>query len=513
MAYPINRRGFLTAAAATAAVGTMPLALWAPRLSAAQMTDAFRPDVEIELDARPDEVAILTGRPTAVWRYAGRVISGPSDALQPIAASFAGPILRLRTGQKVRIRFRNRLTQPSIVHWHGLVVPEQMDGHPRYAIAPGEEYLYEFEVRNRAGTYWFHPHPHGHTGGQVNAGLAGLVLVTDDEERAIGLPDGERDIPIVLADRTLDRDNQLVYEAALGRGMMGAMTGFVGERILANGQPSLALAVASEAHRVRLLNGANSRIYRIARSDRKPLVVIGTDGGLLAAPEVRPFVVVGPGERVELLLDLYGESSGSRIALLAEPVEFGGMGMMGGMMGRGMMGGGGGPRARAPYPFAVFTVARRGQPTTLPARLTELPSTATSRESQVRQFAITAGHMRWGINGRTFVMDDVAPDERVRFGDTEIWAFGNRTGMMALPHPMHVHGLQFRVLSRSGTPPGIAGLRAGFIDSGLKDTVLVLPGEEVQVLARFDAFRGTFLYHCHNLEHGDMGMMRNYSVS
>ncbi|MCC7184339.1 MAG: multicopper oxidase domain-containing protein [Rhodocyclaceae bacterium] len=513
MANPINRRGFLTAAAATVAAGAVPSVLWTPHLAMAQPTEAFRPDVEIELDARPDEIAVLPGRPTEVWRYAGRVISGPSDTVQPIAASFAGPILKLRTGQKVRIRFRNRLTQPSIVHWHGLVVPEQMDGHPRYAIAPGDEYLYEFEVRNRAGTYWFHPHPHGRTGGQVNAGLAGFILVTDEEERSLGLPDGERDIAIVLADRTFDRDNQLVYDAALGRGMMVAMTGFVGERILANGRPSLALAVASEAHRIRLLNGANSRIYRIARSDGKPLVVIGTDGGLLATPEVRPFVVIGPAERTEFLLDLYGESSGSRIALLAEPVDFGGMGMMGGMMGRGMMGGGGGPRASAPYPFAVFSVARRGQPTTLPARLSELPPVAAPRESRVREFAITVGHMQWGINGRTFAMDEVAPDERVRFGDTEVWAFVNRTRMMALPHPMHIHGLQFRVLARSGTPPGLAGLRAGVIDSGLKDTVLVFPGEEVQVLARFDAFRGTFLYHCHNLEHEDMGMMRNYSVS
>ncbi len=131
----------------------------------------------------------------------------------------------------------------------------------------------------------------------------------------------------------------------------------------------------------------------------------------------------------------------------------------------------------------------------------------------MREFAITVGHMQWGINGRTFVMDEVAPDERVRFGDTETWVFGNRSGMMALPHPMHIHGLQFRVLGRRGTPRGLAGLRAGFIDSGLKDTVLVLPGEEVQVQARFDAFRGLFLYHCHNLEHEDMGMMRNYSVS
>ena len=452
----IDRRTFLGAATAAAAVGSMPLGPWIPRL-AAQTT--FQPDVELELEARPDEVSILAGRPTAVWRYVGRVVYGPADALQPIEGSHAGPILRLRTGQKVRIRFRNRITQPSTVHWHGMLVPDGMDGHPRHAVAPGGEYVYEFEVRNRAGTYWFHPHPHGLTGPQVNAGLAGLIIVSDDEERGLGLPAGERDIAIVLSDRTLDRNNQLVYDAALGAGMMGSMTGFVGERILANGRPSVALDVAGETQRIRLLNGANSRIYSIARSDSKPLLVIGTDGGLLDAPRILPFVVIGPGERIELLLDLHGESAGSRVALVAQPVDFGGGGMMGGMMGRGMMGGGLSASASAPYPFALFTVVRNGLSMPLPTRLTNLPSAGAPRDARVRRFALTVGHMQWGINGRTFVMDEVAADEQVRLGDTEVWVFRNQTMMMALPHPMHIHGVQFRVLARTGTPSGLAWLR------------------------------------------------------
>ena len=206
-----------------------------------------------------------------MWRYAGRVLKGPAGALQTIAGSYAGPIIRLNTGQKVRIRFKNQIPQPSIVHWHGLIVPEQMDGHPRDVIPSGAEYVYEFEVRNRAGTYWFHPHPHGLTGTQVYGGLAGLFLVSDDEERAARLPEGERDIAIVLADRTFDAANQLVYEDAMGAGMMGGMVGFFGEHILANGRPSLTFPGAAGAYRLRLLNGSNSRIYRIARSDHKPL--------------------------------------------------------------------------------------------------------------------------------------------------------------------------------------------------------------------------------------------------
>ena len=102
------------------------------------------------------------------------------------------------------------------------------------------------------------------------------------------------------------------------------------------------------------------------------------------------------------------------------------------------------------------------------------------RDTQRREFAITLGHMRWGINGRTFEMNDVAPYEQIRFGDTEVWEFGNRTSMMAMPHPLHIRAAQFPVLERIGTPPGLAGLRAGFLDDGLKDTVPVLPGESVR---------------------------------
>jgi FtsP/CotA-like multicopper oxidase with cupredoxin domain len=483
-------------------------------MGVAATTDNFTPDVEIELVAQPDEVQVLPGRPTAVWRYVGRLLKGPADALQPVPGSYTGPILKFRQGQKVRIRYLNRIRQPSNVHWHGLIVPERMDGHPRDVVATGGEYVYEFEVRNRAGTYWFHPHPHETAGTQVYGGLAGLLLVSDDEERAAQLPSGERDISIVLADRSFDPANQLVYEAALGRGMMGGMTGFFGERILANGRPSLSFPAAAGAYRVRLLNGSNSRIYRIARSDRKPLVAIASDGGLLAAPVTTPFLVLGPAERAELWIDFYDASAGSRIALIAEPLDFGGagMGMMGGMMGGGM-GGGAGRQSAAPHPFALFTVARGAARQVLPARLAELAPVAAPQEAKRKEFAITLGHMRWGINGRTFEMEEVAPYERVRFGDTEVWEFTNRTPMMAIPHPMHVHGVQFRVLERAGTAPGLEGLRAGFLDGGLKDTVLVLPGERVRVLLSFNNFRGLFLYHCHNLVHEDMGMMRNFLVA
>jgi FtsP/CotA-like multicopper oxidase with cupredoxin domain len=131
-----------------------------------------------------------------------------------IPDSYLGPILRLRKGQKVRIRFSNALAEPTIVHWHGLDMPSAMDGHPHSAIDPRREFIYEFEVTNRAGTYWYHPHPHNRTGPQVYNGLAGLLLISDDEERALNLPGGSDELVCVLQDRSFDARNQLYPSAA-----------------------------------------------------------------------------------------------------------------------------------------------------------------------------------------------------------------------------------------------------------------------------------------------------------
>lgn len=235
-------------------------------------------DLELALTALQGEVNVLPGQPTKVWRYQAEVLRGDASAVQPVEGSYSGPILRVRKGQKIRVHFRNQLPEPSIVHWHGMLVPDLMDGHPRTAVDPGQTYTYEYEVQNRAGTYWFHPHPHGLTGGQAYRGLAGMVIVTDDEEAAAGLPSGAQDLPIIIQDRTFDANNQLVYLAGDGgmgammgamgmNGMMDRMMGFLGERILVNGQPDTVLPLATRAYRLRVLNGSNSRIYKLAWSD------------------------------------------------------------------------------------------------------------------------------------------------------------------------------------------------------------------------------------------------------
>jgi blue copper oxidase len=270
------------------------------------------PDVEIALQAVPGEVNILPGRATRVWQYQGKVTRGDPNSLQTMPGSYLGPVFRLRKGQRVRIVFTNNLPQQSIVHWHGLKVPDDMDGHPRFAIAPGKTYEYEYQVINRAGTYWYHPHPDMLTGPQVYNGMAGLFLVSDDEESAAGLPAGEFDVPLVIQDRSFDDQNQLVY---MPGGTNDQTMGFLGDRIMVNGHPDYTLEVATRPYRLRILNGSNSRVYKLGWQDGTPLTVIGTDGGLLEKPVSKPYVTLAPAERVELWVDFSGRVVGTELQL------------------------------------------------------------------------------------------------------------------------------------------------------------------------------------------------------
>jgi FtsP/CotA-like multicopper oxidase with cupredoxin domain len=431
-----------------------------------------------------------------------------------IPGSYLGPTIRLRKGQRVRIRFRNGLPEDSIVHWHGLDVPESADGHPRLAIRPGAEYVYEFEVVNRAGTYWYHPHPHHRTGIQAYRGLAGLLLVTDPEEAALGLPGGDADLAWVLQDRTFDAANQLAY---LGAGMMDQMHGLLGNRVLLNGKITPQVELATKAYRIRLLNGSSSRVYKLQWDDGSPMTVIAVDGGLLERPLEQKYLTLAPAQRAEVILDLSRHAVGSSVQLRSAPFEESEVDATQ----TGMMGGAGGDRLRNGAPLLVTTVsvARKEVSTfRLPSRLSSYRAVSTAEAvGPVRRITLDFRAGQWLLAGRTFEMMGVAPDEIVAADSSHIWEIANVGGMMGrqMAHPFHVHGTQFRVLgrTRSGELPPGASLREGVIDAGWRDTVLVLPGETVRLQMRFTRYPGLYLYHCHILEHEDMGMMRNYRVT
>ncbi len=458
----------------------------------------FQPDVEIAMRAVEGTIEIRSGTSTDVWRLEGDLLKGDPGAVVPVPGSYLGPTLHLKKGQKVRIEFTNELPEVSIIHWHGLHVPADMDGHPQYAIKKGETYYYEFEVLNRAGTYWYHPHPHGRTGPQVYAGMAGFFIVSDDEETALDLPTGDYDIPLVLQDRTFDDNGQLVYDDG---GMMGQMSGFLGDELLVNGQPDFTIPVAARAYRLRFLNGSNSRMYKLGWSDGTPFTVIGTDGGLLEKPVERPYLTLAPAERLDIWVDFGDRVVGTDMDLVSLPFNNGSVDSL-------------------QFPILTVNINRSATDNVvLPAQLSSPAFFDLSQAEKTREVVLS---MRmgsgWSLNGRQFEMTEVAEEEIIKRGSIEVWEFVNRGGgggMSSLPHPMHMHGESFKVIERQTDNDGQGAwdtLREGVVDEGWKDTVLVMPRQRVKVLRRFGDFTGLFLYHCHNLEHEDQGMMRNLKI-
>jgi suppressor of ftsI/bilirubin oxidase len=379
------------------------------------------------------------------------------------------------------------------------------------------------------------------TGPQVYRGQAGLITVTDEEEQKLGLPDGEYDIPLIIQDRRFTAGNQLQYIF----GMHERMTGFLEDRILVNGQADTVIPVKTRAYRVRVLNGSNSRIYKLGWEDGTPLTAIGTDGGLLEAPQTRPYIMLAPAERVELWVDFSGRKPGTDLWLRSleyELPQMGAMGMGGGMGGMrgGRMGGMGrrGPGLGESISVAKFHISGKvGESPKLPkslVKMRKLTDRDVSNPDRPVPIAATMGHMSAQLNGRSFEMFETMDIERIPVNTIQKIRITNEPGgmgggmsgmrggrmggmeMMAMPHPIHLHGQQFRVVSRTMTHKdtgSYATVREGFINSGWKDTVLVMPGEEIDIIKPFEDYTGLFLYHCHNLEHEDLGMMRNFYVN
>lgn len=495
----------------------------------------FEPDLDIDLTAKESQIPLFQGSSTKVWMFETKINTGADDAIQQLNDSYFGPTLRVRKGQKVRIRFKNQLPEKSIVHWHGMHVPEKYDGHPKDVIENGETYIYEFEIMNRAGTYWFHPHPHGRTGPQVYNGLAGMLIVSDDEEEKLNLPKGEFDMPIVIQDRAFDQENQLLY---LNRGRMDKMMGFMGNRIFINGKPDKNLNLkAGATYRLRFLNASNSRFYKLGWSDGTPITVIGIDGSLLEKPRSLPFMMLGVAERVDIWLDLKDMPKETELTMKSLPFSAG-------MMNMGMMGNMGTtlPLGNEYDVLKITLDTLENNNIELPEKLLTLnkidPSEAIN-EDNPRIFKFFMRRMQWMINGRTWEETGVADEETVKLNTTEIWQLLNsgggmmgdggmmggkgmmgnggmmKGGMMQMPHPIHIHQVQFNILERdvSDMDPDVwNSVKEGFIDDGWQDTVLLMPGMKIKIIMRFEDFKGLFLYHCHNLEHEDMGMMRNYKI-
>ena len=555
----VDRRKFLQLAGLSALSAVAPSNWLYAASNARYAKDAspdFHPNVEIEITAVATEAPILPGKPTRVWKYEGKLLSGPEGTIAQLPGTHLGAVFFLERGQKVRFYFKNDLPEANIIHWHGLHVPQVMDGHPMYDVPAGSGYVYEFQVDNPAGTYMYHAHTHEKTGQQVYKGLAGLIIVSDPDEKALNLPRGEFDQPIVLQDRSFDADNQLVYVQNMRERHMG----FLGDEMIVNGKRHFVLPVATRPYRLRVLNGSNSRLYKLGWDDGTPLTVIATDGHLLEKPVTRQFVMLAPGERIELWADFSGRKVGTEIVLKSLPFSgampgHGEGGRMGGMnhgdgkapQGGGMMDhkaesptqseengegehGGMGMMSTSKLPqgseYALLKVRiMREENVSLPlpqrlARDERYERSQAENPNQPRSIKISMMRMKWLLNGREFEMTAASPEETVKMNTMQVIEFDNgytqTMGMMSgLPHPMHIHGQQFQIIERvirEDRRKDYETVNKGFVDDGWKDVVLVMPGEKVTLLKRFDDYKGLFLYHCHNLEHEEMGMMRNFNV-
>src|SRR5687768_17408962 len=270
---------------------------------------------------------------------------------------------------------------------------------------------------------------------------------------------GPEEIVCVLQDRTFDAANQLIYVSGGMGGMMEHAQGFLGDRMLVSGIERPSLSLATRAYRLRLLNGSNARIYKLEWSDGTPLTVIGTDGGLLQRPIEQPYLTLAPGQRADVILDLSRRDVGGSFELRSAPYSSSAvdaMEMMG--MGRGMRGGMGMPQASLPNGslLSLLTVhvdRHEESAFQMPERLSTFDS-SWDAEPSVASRRVTLGFQQgqWLFNGRNFDMHDTTPEETVTAGSTQIWEIVNGQGMMGMQmaHPIHLHGRQFRVISREG---------------------------------------------------------------
>ena len=428
--------------------------------------------------------------------------------------ALVNPVLRMQKGANVRVRYWNALDETSIVHWHGLTVDTNNDGHPHYAVGAGATYDYQFSVANRAGTDWYHPHPHHLAGKQAYLGLAGVLVVDDAEDAALqsalDLNFGTTDVPLLIQDKRIAEDGSLAYSPASHDQFLG----YCGDRVLVNLTPTPCFDCASRIHRFRLVNGSNARVYRLAfMQGEAPLEfhVIGADGGLLARPVAVRELFLGPAERADVLLDLSQAVLGDRVMLSSLPfdaMQFSGTKSQAPEKDV--------PVNGAPLDLMLIRVTRQTRYARAIPEVLSRVDAVEAGDARRRRFSFDHAKGLWRINGYSYRMTDTAFS--VDRGAREVWEFTNTKP--AMPHPIHIHGFQYRVLGRSGSPEQVARL-AG--DNGLqpaelgwKDSVLLWPGETIRLLVDFThPFQGDQVYmlQCHNLEHETHGMMVNFRVA
>jgi FtsP/CotA-like multicopper oxidase with cupredoxin domain len=426
------------------------------RAYASARPDPGREVVTVELEAREADWTVAPGTIVPAWTYNGQV---------------PGPVLRARVGDVLEVRLVNRLPQPTSIHWHGLRLPAAMDGTDmvQHAVAPGETFTYRFRLPD-AGTFWYHPHTDETV--QLERGLYGALIVTGDDEPVL---DGER--VLVLDDLKLDRRGRL---APFG-GLVQRHDGREGNTRLVNGvrEPVLDMA-AGQTERWRIVNASSARYVRLSLGGAA-FTLLGTDGGLLAAPQTATEVLLAPSERVELAVGPFPEGASLPIRSLR---------------------------------YWRTTFVRRGDETFATLRVGPVRPSVAVVASSLRSIEPLASPdtpptrtvdfgLRYSLRrGMDFVVNGEAHhrDAPVKVGELQVWDVVNSTLM---DHPFHLHGFSFQVLSVNGKP----GEALAWKD------VVNLPRKSTTRIAWIPDDRpGSWMYHCHILEHHAAGMMGHFDV-
>jgi spore coat protein A, manganese oxidase len=439
-------------------------------------TDFFR------VVMRPGTAQIIPGLRTTVWGYNG---------------IFPGPTFKMTQGRPAVVRQVNKLpkvhpvlkyTPWTSVHLHGSASLPQYDGYASDITNPGQYKDYHYPNSQEARTLWYHDHGVHHTAQNVFMGLAGMYQLSDPLERSLPIPHGEFDVPLIVSDAMFNSDGSLLFAD-------NSVSGFFGDVNLVNGRAWPAMPVKRRKYRFRILNGSVSRSYKWSLSTGDPMTVIATDAGLVPAPmPVRSFRH-GVAERYEVVIDFAKYQPGQRVVLRNSPppntIEF--------------------PNIDKVMAFDVVSDAFPTADNSVPAVLNPDEPTMLLRPSQAtvtRHFEFVRKNGLWTINGHTW--DDVIRSQftfllaNPRADAVEIWEVKNTSG--GWHHPVHIHFIDFQILSRNGAPPMPH-------ERGPKDVVYLGEGETVRLLMRFSNGHGKYMMHCHNTVHEDHDMMSQYEIS
>lgn len=466
----------------------------------------------------------------------------PATFVWGFEGSYPGPTIEARYNEPIKVKWMNNLPEKhllpvdttvhgagpqyprvrTVIHLHGGVVPPHSDGYPEAWFTKDYKVVgpffttkvYDYPNRQRPTMLWYHAHAIGITRLNVYAGLAGAYIIRDPQEDCLNLPKGQFEIPLIIQDRSFNPDGSLYYPSQPDPPVPGVnpsvVPDFFGETILVNGKVWPYLEVEPRKYRFRIVNGSNSRFYKIRLSTGQPFFQIGIDGGLLETPIITREILLAPAERADVIID-FTHYWGQNILLTndaaspfprGEPVDPNTTGQI--------------MQFRVSLPLSSYDNS------VIPCYLSRITWLQES-EAQVRRNLIL--ERETDRYGRAFLLldgkrwDDPI-SEKPKLGNVEVW---NLINIANSTHPIHLHLVNFQILSRQPfdveyyqntgkirtTGPKIP---PDLNERGWKDTVRANPGEITSFITQFGPYTGLYVWHCHIMEHEDHEMMRPYEV-